>query len=200
MAGEDVKAARIRSWGAALAAVLGVLVGATPSLLDAWQGSGGVRLPDAVAAQLAEDSRHFHEEPAVVREAYQDGRWRIEEAVYASDLCVNVRRVPLLDSIGPEVSSWNLHPKPGAPPTFATASLFSSPAFASGGSQCVERGCLERHAGKFTEKREATRDECWVRVVRRWEDGCSYWRLYNVCQSYWQGAPCWTKCVHGGNS
>jgi len=45
--------------------------------------------------------------------------------------------------------------------------------------------CLNPHPGRFIWNYGARVDQCWVQVVRTFEDGCQHVQLFNACSNSW---------------
>lgn len=62
--------------------------------------------------------------------------------------------------------------------------------------------CLNPHPGRFQTSTGQRLDQCWVEVVRTFDDSCTHTQAFNTCTRTWatnpDGSPQvrWTRCVH----
>jgi hypothetical protein len=163
----------------------------------------------------AESAKHFDEKPEGMAHVV-DGKLDVE--YFKSDGCLRVVRI----DFHPNIVKWLLNqsavpqsaspgqisdvrpPVPERPPVLLPAvydpqqlALRTIPTAYAG---CKGR-CLQTHPGAFATATGQRRD-CWVQVLRTWQDGCQQYQWFNSCYSYWDedaqhhAKVFWTCCNH----
>ena len=149
---------------------------------------------EALAKEVDEYGRHLNETPSPIYErdgltlrVYNDHCLLIAAKVGGE---VETKLIPSLAKKG-----WAEAPSPVRLPSLPSLpSLLTATLHAQG-------RCQNPHPGNF-QTRYGTKRDCWVEVVRTWDDGCEHVQMLNSCSGAWDanadGSPRvrWTRCQH----
>ncbi len=150
----------------------------------------GVRVSNEQERQDREFRHHFSEKPVSKETVFKDERGGLWVEYYKSDGCLLVRRNDRVQ--------WIPNPGSSAPPEESDPNVVavSSAGLSAGSDACPRQGkCLDKHAGEF-ESWNGEKKGCWVKVWRRWPDGCKQYQWYNSCDGNWNSKKNWVCCLH----
>lgn len=144
-------------------------------------------------AQEREFQNHFGETPSSEEEIFDDERGRLQIIYYPSDGCLLVRRNQRDQWVR---DSQEAAPPPAGPDEEVVAVTSAGFVPLQSGDGCPRKGaCLDQHPGEF-KSWKGGKSGCWIKVWRRWKDGCKHYQWFNECDGNWDREKNWACCVH----